>query len=245
MGHIEPMARSPLLSHWSGHTDCAHCPVRASALFSVLDPAQIALVQDTLDDLRFAAKQVLYHQGAHSDSLYTVREGALKVVRYGVDGSARIVRIVKPGDLVGLEVLGGRDYDASAVAIGPVRVCRLPLATLERVKTIDSELCRRMLEMASNALSEAQGWLAELTAGSAPARVRVARLLLRLRTGKQSADVFRLASADIAAILGITVETASRAVAAFKRSGLLMRPAPGSSVIPADIEGLKRVAESI
>ena len=244
MGPVDAMARSLLLSHWSGHADCAHCPVRASALFSVLEPAQIALVQGSLDDLRFAAKQALFHQGARSDALFTVREGALKLVRHGVDGSARIVRIVKPGDLVGLEVLSDRDYDASAIAIGPVRVCRLPLATLERLKAMDGDLCHRMLEMASNALSEAQGWLAELTAGSAPARVRVARLLLRLRTREQSTEIFRLASADIAAILGITVETASRAVASFKRTGLLMRPTPGSAVIPADINGLKRIAEA-
>ncbi len=237
------MTRSLQRPHWFGHVDCAHCPVRASALFSVLDPEQIALVQDTLDDLRFSAKQAIYHQGARSDALYTVREGALKLVRHGIDGSARIVRLVKPGDLAGLEALGGHDYEASAIATGQVRVCRLPIKTLDRLKEIDPDVCRRMLEMAANALSEAQGWLAELTAGSAPARVRVARLLLRLRTHDQSTQIFRLASADVASILGITVETASRAVASFKRKGLLMPPAPGSSVIPADIDGLKRVAE--
>ncbi|TVO58028.1 Crp/Fnr family transcriptional regulator [Denitromonas ohlonensis] len=238
------MTRVHLLSQWSGHTDCAKCPVRDSALFSSLAPEQIALVQGSLDDLKIEAKRVLYHQGARSDALYTVREGAIKLVRHGADGSARIVRIIKPGDLAGLEVLSGREYDASAIAIGPVRVCRLPLATLDRLRTIDSGLGQRMLEKAGDALAEAQLWLAELTAGSAPARVRVARLLLRLKTKPGSTEVFRLASSDIAAILGITVETASRVIAAFKRSGVLTPPAAGSYVMTADSDRLMQEAES-
>ncbi|WP_323004241.1 Crp/Fnr family transcriptional regulator [Denitromonas sp.] len=237
------MTRVHLLSQWAGHTDCAKCPVRDSALFSSLGAEQIALVQGNLDDLRIDAKRVLYHQGARSDALYTVREGALKLVRHGADGSARIVRIVKPGDLAGLEVLSGREYDASAIAIGPVRVCRLPLVTLDRLRAVDAGLGQRMLEKAGDALAEAQLWLAELTAGSAPARVRVARLLLRLQTKPGSTEVFRLASSDIAAILGITVETASRVVAAFKREGVLTPPAAGSHVMTADTDRLGREAD--
>ncbi|QID18173.1 Crp/Fnr family transcriptional regulator [Nitrogeniibacter mangrovi] len=238
------MTRSASSAHWIGHTDCSTCPVRRSALFSVLKPEQIAIVQDCFDDLRCASKQVLYHQGARSEALYTVREGAVKLVRHGVDGSARIVRIVKPGDLAGLEVLSGRDYEASAIAVGPVRICRLPLASVDKLKSLDPGVAERMLEKAADALTEAQVWLAELTAGSAPARVRVARLLLRLRTSRECTQIIRLASADIAAILGITVETASRVVAAFKREGILMPPAPGSAVMRADIDALEVEAET-
>ncbi|MBT0960769.1 Crp/Fnr family transcriptional regulator [Denitromonas iodatirespirans] len=237
------MTRPHALSPWAGHTDCAKCPVRDSGVFSSLAPEQIALVQGSFDDLRVEAKRVLYHQGARSDALYTVREGAIKLVRHGADGSARIVRIVKPGDLAGLEVLNGREYDSSAVAIGPLRVCRLPLATLDRLRASDPALGQRMLEKAGDALAEAQLWLAELTAGSAPARVRVARLMLRLQTRAGSTEVFRLASSDIAAILGITVETASRVIAAFKREGVLTPPAAGSHVMTADTARLTAEAD--
>ncbi len=201
------------------------------------------MVHDCFDDVQCSSKHVLYHQGAKSEALYTVREGAIKLVRHGADGSARIVRIVKPGDLAGLEVLGGREHDASAVAVGPVRVCRLPLASVERLKALDPGVGERILEKAAEALSEAQLWLAELTAGSAPARTRVARLLLRLQTGSGRQGVLRLASADIAAILGITVETASRVVAAFKREGILTPPVPGSAIMAANIDRLEREAD--
>ena len=239
------MSRSSSTAHWIGHTDCVTCPVRRSALFSVLQPEHISMVHDCFDDLKFSSKQVLYHQGAKSEALYTVREGAVKLVRHGADGTARIVRIVKPGDLAGLEVLSGREYDASAIAVGPVRICRLPLASVEKLKSLDAGVGERMLEKASDALSEAQAWLAELTAGSAPARVRVARLLLRLRTHDKGSQIIRLASADIAAILGITVETASRVMAAFKRESILTPPEPGSAVMGADVGALEIEAESV
>ena len=112
------------------------------------------------------------------------------------------------------------------------------------MRDADPALGQRMLEKAGDALTEAQLWLAELTAGSAPARVRVARLLLRLQTKPGSDEVFRLASSDIAAILGITVETASRVIAAFKRSGVLTPPTAGSHVMKMDFARLSEEAEA-
>ncbi|MDY0056809.1 MAG: helix-turn-helix domain-containing protein, partial [Methyloversatilis sp.] len=71
------------------------------------------------------------------------------------------------------------------------------------------------------ALAEADAWLAELAAGHADVKTRVARLLLRLRTDEASGRAIRLSLEDIGAILGVAPESASRALGLLRRSNLL------------------------
>ena len=89
------------------------------------------------------------------------------------------------------------------------------------------------------ALSEADAWLTELSTGSA--RQRIARLLLRLVHDTHSSECELFSREDIGAMLGITTETSSRAIAAFKRKSLLMETEPNRFLV--DVPNLKRIAE--
>ena len=90
-------------SEWLGHSDCSICPVRGSALFSVLGPEGRRADRQQLDDLAFPAASVVFHQGSLPDAIYTVREGAIKLIRYLPNGDPAHRRVLKPGDLAGLE----------------------------------------------------------------------------------------------------------------------------------------------
>jgi len=82
----------------------------------------------------------------------------------------------------------------------------------------------RLLEKAHEALREADSWLSELVSNAVPARVRLARLLLRLRIGDGD-HIHRLNLTDMGAILGITPETISRMLGEFRDEGILLKVA--------------------
>ena len=70
------------------------------------------------------------------------------------------------------------------------------------------------------ALDEAEEWLTELSTGDA--RWRMLRLLLKLSEyGEPDGRIWLPARGDIGAMLDVTVETASRLVAALKREGVM------------------------
>ncbi len=68
-------------------------------------------------------------------------------------------------------------------------------------------------------MNKAEFWLTELSIG--PARIRVARLLVRLAEYQVEDTTYLPRREDIGAILGITTESASRITASFKREGFL------------------------
>jgi CRP-like cAMP-binding protein len=70
----------------------------------------------------------------------------------------------------------------------------------------------------------------------------MARLLLRLRDG-ESNRVHSFSREDLGLMLGTTIETASRIVAAFLRERLLVRRETGQRFYDADIVRLEMVAQ--
>ncbi len=206
---------------WNGHSDCEGCSIRRSVLFADLVEADFALLHDQIDDLDYPSGSVIYHAGAHADWLFTVRAGAVKLVRYSTDGNQRILRILRPGDVCGLEALVRPGYDHTAITLAPVKLCRIPRTLIERLNRETPRLQKPLLEHWYAALAEADAWLAELAAGHADVKTRVARLLLRLRTTEAPDRVIRLSLEDFGAILGVAPESASRALGVLRRSKLL------------------------
>lgn len=229
-------------SEWLGHSDCATCPVRHEALFSVLDERDLALISSKLDDLIFPAASVVFHQGALPDAVYTVRDGAIKLIRYLANGDRRIVGVLKPGDLAGLEAFSEEPFSCSGVTLGEVRACRIPSALICSLAEKNEALRRRIFEKYQAALRESGSWLSELAAGSGSARVRMARLLLRLRRSNSCDEVFRFGVEDLGAMLGISVETASRVLAALKREHVLGPAIRGQFHFSADLRALEHIA---
>jgi len=208
-------------SAWNGHSDCEGCSIRQSVLFADLVEADFALLHEQIDDLDYPSSAVIYHAGAHGDWLFTLRAGAIKLVRYGSDGNQRILRVLRPGDVCGLEALVRPGYDHTAITLAPTKICRIPRSLIERLNRETPRLQKPLFEHWYAALAEADAWLAELAAGHADVKTRVARLLLRLRTDEAPGRAIRLSLEDIGAILGVAPESASRALGLLRRSNLL------------------------
>ena len=88
------------------------------------------------------------------------------------------------------------------------------------------------------AVDDADSWLTELSAG--PSRARVARLLSYLAAHAEDGAFSLIGREDMGSILGITKESASRAVAEFKRGRYITRV--GHGLYKGDITRLEAAA---
>ena len=175
--------------------------------------------------------------------MYCVRGGAVKMVHHEPSGLARIVRVLKLGDVAGLESVFREKYNYSAIAVDTVRACRIPMSYFRKFIESHGDLQMRLIRSSQAALDEAENWLAQIVGGTTPARTRMARLLLKLRTGN-SDRIIRFSGEDMAAILGITFETVSRVTSEFGRLGILQKVYGGknNSYFRGDIAALEKIA---
>jgi CRP/FNR family transcriptional regulator, anaerobic regulatory protein len=206
-------------SAWRGTSDCRNCGIRDMVLFADLREEDFNLIHAPIDDLEIGANQPLVRMGETATSLYTLRAGMIKLVRNTVDGRQRIVRILRSGDVVGLEALMGPTYDSDAIALTPIKVCRLPLQVIQRLNRETPRLHQRLLEKWHRSLKEADDWLADLNFGNA--RQRVAGLILKMRSTGDASMVSLFSREDMGAMLDLKLETVSRTLNAFVREGLI------------------------
>lgn len=206
-------------SAWRGTADCRHCGIRDMVLFADLQEEDFNLIHAPIDDLEFSMGQPVVRMGETATSLYTLRTGTVKLVRNTVDGRQRIVRVLRSGDVIGLEALMGPTYDSDAIALSGVKVCRLPLQVIQRLNRETPRLHQRLLEKWHRSLKEADDWLADLNFGNA--RQRVAGLILKMRSDVDVEQASLFSREDMGAMLDLKLETVSRTLSAFEREGLI------------------------
>ena len=187
-------------SAWKGTSDCRNCGIRDMVLFADLNEQDFGMIHSPIDDL-------------------ALRTGMIKLVRVTPDGRQRIVRVLRPGDVAGLEALATSQYDSDAVALTDISVCRIPLSVINMLGGSSARLHRRLMEKWQHALKEADDWLADLNFGTA--RQRVAHFILKMRNQADAQIATLFSREDMGAMLDLKLETVSREVSALVREKVI------------------------
>lgn len=227
---------------WQGNSDCNACTIRSSVLFAELNEEDFSKIHSPIDDLRFEANATIYTQGDAAEYLYTLREGYIKLLHLNPDGSSRIVRLVMPGDLFGMESLLEERYAHSAAALSNTYLCRIPKEIIESLGEQSPRLHRQIVKKWGEALTQSESWFSEINTGRI--ELRLARFFLRL--AKVSGDeaicpLFR--REDMGLMMDVKFETISRALAAMADQGLISNVTRLSICIPS-IKKLRKFSQA-
>ena len=209
-----------ILAAWRGRPQCETCDIRHLALFSDLVEEDFRRFPLPVDDLEFGPGACPYRQGEPGAAVFTVRAGLVKLVQYLPNGLQRIVRLHRSGDVLGLEASLGHDYQHTAMTVQTALLCRIPAETIRRLSEETPRLSRQLMRRRHQSVTQADDWLTLLSTGST--RARMARLFLYLSGGEETATVQFFNREEVAAILGVTTETASRTVAEFRRQNVIV-----------------------
>lgn len=206
-------------SAWRGTSDCRNCGIRDMVLFADLNEQDFNLIHAPIDDLVYQSGHSLYGESDKAIGVFTLRKGLVKLVRVTADGRERVVRVLFPGDVVGLEALATGHFDSQAVALSEVSVCRIPLDVIHQLGANSPRLHRKLMEKWQSALKQADDWLAELNFGSA--RQRVLHFIHKMHevAGDGTATLF--GRDDMGAMMDLKLETVSREVTALVRAGVM------------------------
>lgn len=206
-------------SAWRGTSDCRNCGIRDMVLFADLNEHDFGLIHAPIDDLEFKQGEMLYDEGRVANGIFTLRSGMVKLVRVTADGRQRIVRVLRQGDVIGLEALATSQYDSQAVALTDVSVCRIPLEVIHKLGANSHRLHFKLMQKWQQTLKDADDWLADLNFGTA--RQRVSSLILKMRNPTEIHIATLFARDDMGAMLDLKLETVSREVSRLIRDEII------------------------
>jgi CRP/FNR family transcriptional regulator, anaerobic regulatory protein len=224
---------------------CHACEVRLLSVCGVLSCDELARLRSLGGMTRLAAGRPLIHEGDRAASVFNVVKGALKLYKLLPDGRRQVTGFLFPGDFLGITLED--EYAFTAEALGPSELCRFPRQPFLSFADAHPHLERRLYRLAAHELAAAQDQMLLLGRKTAPERVASFLLLLARRAAErgESPDLVYLpmSRTDIADYLGLTKETVSRTVTAFKTGGLIRLRENGYIAI-TDRPGLEDIAEA-
>ena len=222
---------------WQGKSDCQACAIRSSALFAELNEEDFSKIHLPISDIKFDVNSSIYKQGDDGQYVFTLREGYVKLLRVNEDGTERIVRLIRKGDLFGMESLLSDKYENSAISLSSVYLCKIPVHVLKTLGENSPRLHRQMMKKWGEALSESQSWFSEINTGRA--ELRLGRFLLRLAyefNGLVMAPLFK--REDMGLMMDLKLETVSRTLSLLTDLGFISE-VTRSSLIIKDLDKLK------
>ena len=219
-----------------------------SPFFSNLEHRQIDEVNSCFRDIGFSKKQTILREGENADSLFIVTTGLVKLYSSAGDGGMMLIDILKPGEHFGsVAGFGPARYKESAAAAMDCCLLKISSDNFHRVLTLYPQVAVSTVEILSRKVHFSHDLLKRL--GAYPAEYRSAWLLLHL--GKKLGRPWEgktlinapVSREELASMIGITTETASRILSRFQKQGFIESGRGWIAI--KDPEGLKNLTEDI
>ncbi len=199
--------------------------LRSVSIFAGLDEAAATGLERLARRRRYAEGEVVVAQADRGDALYVLAEGKVKVVLYGESGREVILSIFKePGDFFGeMSLLDDEPRSATVTAMEPSTLVVLSRADFRAhlarhpgvAVQVMTELCRR--------LRRADAVIGDLALLDVLGRLAVWLRDLALAEGEPAPEgrVLRQrpSQSEVAAMIGTSRETVSRALSELARRG--------------------------
>lgn len=195
--------------------------IRRSPLFS-------SLSRDALENLltgtsvqEAPAQTILFLQGDNADRFYAVLGGWVKLSRTGADGEETVINILAAGETFAEAAMfdSGR-FPVTAEVMSASRLLRVPAKTFLTELSENSNLSLSILASMSRHLRYLVQQVEQLHAKSAPQRVGNFLLLLSPKMDQPERIQLPYDKSLVAARLGMTPETFSRALVKLRPFGV-------------------------
>lgn len=197
-----------------------------SPLTKELNPQQHRELDQHLTSWAWAAGDPILLAGEQAQGSYMVASGRARIARDTIDGREITVDIAVPGDVIGPLHTHSSPAMDSAWAMETTCALYLPAEALAEVVEAYPQVALAIMRMQQDQLAQSRN--RETAQATSTVEQRVAAALQHLDTtlGETRRDGSRLLQVrlrrdDVAGMAGTTVESASRALAKMKKTGVI------------------------
>jgi len=204
---------------------CQDCPSRPRNLLSCCAAPDVEAISQEKITQYYSAGQTIFGEGTRPAGLYCVHGGRVKITKSGSDGKEQIIRLVRPGDVLGYRALvANAPHATSAVALSDCTVCLIPKRLVGEQLSSNALFSSAMMQLLATSLGATTERMLHLA--YKPVRERLAGALLFVmetfrREGEELPFRIAMGREDLAALVGTAKETVSRLLSELKDMGII------------------------
>ena len=209
--------------------NCQHCGAHSTSFFCDMSAPTLKKLEALSFVNSYPQGAVLFVEGQASRGVYLICRGEAKLSVVSQDGRTLILKIAGPGEVLGLSAcVMDNEYEATVETLSPCQVNFIRREDFLNLLREDGEACLRAAAQISRQYNNACREL-RWVGLSRSADWKLASLLLGFSDDHDAGNVtnespsfkMTLTHEEIAQMIGTTRETVTRAMARFKRQGLI------------------------
>ncbi|MDP8033542.1 FNR family transcription factor [Pasteurella atlantica] len=241
------ISESKISKHKYSSIHCQNCNISQLCLPFTLNDHELNQLDNIIERKKPIQKsQIIFKSGDPLQSLYAIRSGTIKNYTLSENGEEQITAFHLPGDLIGFDAINTMTHIGFAQALETSMICEIPFDILDDLSSKMPKIRHQIMRLMSNEIRNDQEMILLLSRMNAEEKLAAFLYNLSQRYFARgfSAREFRLTMTrgDIGNYLGLTIETISRLLSRFQKSGMIS--VQGKYITINEMEQLTEMAGS-
>lgn len=223
---------------------CEQCIVKKLSALNSLTKDELIKLSHCKTSYTIKKGDPIFEEGESVNGIYCIKEGICKLSKLSPNGKDQIVKLVKPGELLGQRsMISDEPANLSAVALEDMEVCFIPKSEVLDFFDQNNQFSMNVMKTICGDLKEADDSMVNLAQKTVKERLAETLLYLHDTFGKNEDDSLKiqLSRDELASIIGTATESCIRLLSDFKKLGII--ELAGKKIILKDINKLKKLAD--
>jgi CRP-like cAMP-binding protein len=223
---------------------CDQCIVREFSSLKALNKEELISLSECKTTYTIKKGEPIFEEGEVVNGIYCVKDGVCKLSKLSANGKDQIVKLVKPGELLGQRsMISEEPANLSAIALEDMKICFIPKSEVLGLFDRNNQFSMNLMKTICGDLKESDDHMVSISQKTVKERLAETLIYLETTFGKNEDDSLRiqLSREELAGMIGTATESCIRLLSDFKKLGLI--DLIGKKIVLKDIPKLKRISE--
>lgn len=223
---------------------CEQCIVRQFSSLKALNKEELLRMADCKTSYTIKKGEHIFEEGEITKGVFCIKEGVCKLSKLSANGKDQIVKLVKPGELLGQRsMISDEPTNLSAVALEDMEVCFIPKTDVMGFFNNNNGFSMNVMKTICGDLKDADDHMVNMVQKNVKERLAETLLYLEDSFGKNEDGSLhiQLSRDELAGIIGTATESCIRLLSEMNKNGLI--ELTGKKITILDKIKLKRMAE--
>ena len=200
---------------------CEQCIVRQFSSLKALNKDELIRMAECKTSYTIKKGEPIFEEGEVTNGIYCIKDGVCKLSKLSDNGKDQIVKLVKPGELLGQRsMISDEPANLSAVALEDMEVCFIPRSEVMQFFTQNNQFSMNVMKTICDDLKGADDHMVNMAQKTVRQRLGETLIYLEETFGKNEDDTLRiqLSREELAGMIGTATESCIRLLSELNKS---------------------------
>ncbi len=200
---------------------CEQCIVRQFSSLKALNKDELLRMAECKTSYTIKKGEPIFEEGEVTNGIYCIKDGVCKLSKLSDNGKDQIVKLVKPGELLGQRsMISDEPANLSAVALEDMEVCFIPRSEVMQFFTQNNQFSMNVMKTICDDLKDADDHMVNMAQKTVRQRLAETLIYLEDTFGKNEDGTLhiQLSREELAGMIGTATESCIRLLSELNKS---------------------------